>query len=152
MIRRPPRSTLFPYTTLFRSAALAGLATTIGLVAVLVSSVLASGTIRVAIVENARVVELRGVSIEVNELGGCCPSGGAWRTDVVRAVAAGQSVEIDGRRASGFRLTRERLIRGSRRDYTAALPGVPHGGGVSVVKQPPPADYSGTVVWVQAGG
>src|SRR3712207_7461286 len=27
MIRRPPRSTLFPYTTLFRSAALWGLAT-----------------------------------------------------------------------------------------------------------------------------
>src|SRR3712207_8168066 len=26
MIRRPPRSTLFPYTTLFRSARLAGLA------------------------------------------------------------------------------------------------------------------------------
>src|SRR2546422_5955033 len=26
MIRRPPRSTLFPYTTLFRSMALAGLA------------------------------------------------------------------------------------------------------------------------------
>src|SRR2546430_13626620 len=87
MIRRPPRSTLFPYTTLFRSAALAGLATTIGLVAVLVSSVLASGTIRVAIVENARVVELRGVSIEVNELGGCCPNGGAGRADVARAGA-----------------------------------------------------------------
>src|SRR2546428_10273995 len=28
MIRRPPRSTLFPYTTLFRSAASAGLART----------------------------------------------------------------------------------------------------------------------------
>src|SRR3712207_7452256 len=27
MIRRPPRSTLFPYTTLFRSALLAGLVT-----------------------------------------------------------------------------------------------------------------------------
>src|SRR5258708_26978467 len=30
MIRRPPRSTLFPYTTLFRSRLLAGLAATLG--------------------------------------------------------------------------------------------------------------------------
>src|SRR3712207_6895309 len=30
MIRRPPRSTLFPYTTLFRSGALAGAEVTIG--------------------------------------------------------------------------------------------------------------------------
>src|SRR3712207_8392782 len=33
MIRRPPRSTLFPYTTLFRSASLAGIAATTGLIA-----------------------------------------------------------------------------------------------------------------------
>src|SRR3712207_9349691 len=32
MIRRPPRSTLFPYTTLFRSAVHAGGGTTIGVV------------------------------------------------------------------------------------------------------------------------
>src|SRR2546427_3856275 len=32
MIRRPPRSTLFPYTTLFRSLILAGLNQAIGLV------------------------------------------------------------------------------------------------------------------------
>src|SRR5256885_9736348 len=30
MIRRPPRSTLFPYTTLFRSALLAGLGILVG--------------------------------------------------------------------------------------------------------------------------
>src|SRR5256885_12897550 len=30
MIRRPPRSTLFPYTTLFRSAALLGAVRTLG--------------------------------------------------------------------------------------------------------------------------
>src|SRR3712207_8392515 len=30
MIRRPPRSTLFPYTTLFRSAALAGVGDVLG--------------------------------------------------------------------------------------------------------------------------
>src|SRR3712207_7150447 len=33
MIRRPPRSTLFPYTTLFRSAAVAALAVTAALIA-----------------------------------------------------------------------------------------------------------------------
>src|SRR2546430_13977246 len=100
MIRRPPRSTLFPYTTLFRSAALAGLATTIGLVAVLVSSVLASGTIRVAIVENARVVELRGVSIEVNELGGGCPSGGGGGGHGLGGGGAGGALR-DGRGRAG---------------------------------------------------
>src|SRR3712207_8170096 len=31
MIRRPPRSTLFPYTTLFRSAAIVSLARTLGI-------------------------------------------------------------------------------------------------------------------------
>ena len=70
----------------------------------------ASGTIRVAIVENARGVELHGVSIVVNELGGSGTDASAWRTGVVRAVAAGPSVEIDGRRARGFRLTSERPI------------------------------------------
>src|SRR3712207_8022200 len=41
MIRRPPRSTLFPYTTLFRSAALAahGLAVTVRVRGVFVSNV-----------------------------------------------------------------------------------------------------------------
>ena len=40
-----------------------------------VPSAAASGTIRVAIVENARVAELRGTNIEVSELGcpGCAP-------------------------------------------------------------------------------
>ena len=33
MIRRPPRSTLFPYTTLFRSAAILGAGIALGLVA-----------------------------------------------------------------------------------------------------------------------
>src|SRR2546430_14984325 len=32
MIRRPPRSTLFPYTTLFRSVAIGSIMTTFGLV------------------------------------------------------------------------------------------------------------------------
>src|SRR5258708_31909461 len=43
MIRRPPRSTLFPYTTLFRSLALGG---PIGIAIGLFLSMLASGPIR----------------------------------------------------------------------------------------------------------
>src|SRR2546426_10633573 len=105
MIRRPPRSTLFPYTTLFRSrrphtdpvdpgptvrTVLAALATTLGLVAGLVPSAAASGTIRVALVEDARVVELRGVAIEVNELGGWCTAGGGGGADRGRGGAQRQ--------------------------------------------------------------
>jgi len=49
-----------------------------------------SGTIRVAIVENARTVELRGADIAVTETGGCesC-SPRSWRTDAVRAAVTG---------------------------------------------------------------
>jgi stage II sporulation protein D len=132
-------------------AALAGLATTLGLVALLVSSVEASGTIRVAIVENARGVELRGASIEVNELGGCCPEGGTWRTDVASAVATPQGVVIDGRRASGFRLTSERPIRVNGREYPAALEVVKHGDGLAVVNELPLEDYLVGVVRAEAG-
>src|SRR5207247_1037447 len=70
----------------------------LGFAALPVPPAYASSTIRVAIVENARGVELHGVSSEVNELGGSGTDASAWRTGVVRAVAAGPSVEIDGRR------------------------------------------------------
>src|SRR3712207_7024739 len=43
MIRRPPRSTLFPYTTLFRSTAFGGLFT-LGSSGVMVSRVAVGGT------------------------------------------------------------------------------------------------------------
>ena len=130
---------------------LAALATTLGLVAGLVPSAAASGTIRVALVEDARVVELRGVAIEVNELGGCCTAGGAWRTDVVRAVANGQGVEIDGRRASGFRLTSERPIQLNGREYPAALEVLKNGDGLAVVNELPLEDYLVGVVRAEAG-
>src|SRR3712207_8362469 len=41
MIRRPPRSTLFPYTTLFRSSASAAFRTSVGRGAEVVAAVLA---------------------------------------------------------------------------------------------------------------
>src|SRR3712207_8755380 len=53
MIRRPPRSTLFPYTTLFRSAPLEVLE-----VAVVVDERVGAG--QPAAVDDARVVELVG--------------------------------------------------------------------------------------------
>ena len=68
----------------------------------------AADTIRVAVVESARVVELRGVDIDVTELGGCpaCASP-SRRAALVRATAAGGGVEIDGVRSAGFRLGSE---------------------------------------------
>ena len=111
----------------------------------------ASGTIRVAIVENARGVELHGVSIEVNELGGSGTDASAWRTDVVRAVAAGPSVEIDGRRARGFRLTSERPIQLNGREYPAALEVVKNGEGLAVVNELPLEDYLVGVLRAEAG-
>jgi stage II sporulation protein D len=129
---------------------LAALTTTLGLVFVFVPPARASDTIRVAIVENVRVAELYGLSIEVNELGGCCTDGGAWRTDVVRAVADRQGVEIDGRRASGFRLTSERPIRIGGREYPAALEVVKNGDGLAVVNELPLEDYLVGVVRAEA--
>jgi stage II sporulation protein D len=103
----------------------------------------AAGSIRVALVEGARAVELRGTDIEVNELGGCqgCGARRAWRVDVVRAGLNGQGIEIDGRRAPGFRLTSERPIRVNGREYPAPLDVVKNGDGLAVVNELPLEDY-----------
>src|SRR5207247_498800 len=77
--------------------------------------------------------------------------GGAWRTDVVRAVANGQGVEIDGRRASGFRLTSERPIQLNGREYPAALEVLKNGDGLAVVNELPLEDYLVGVVRAEAG-
>ncbi|MEK7702256.1 MAG: SpoIID/LytB domain-containing protein [candidate division NC10 bacterium] len=121
-----------------RRSALAAFAATLFWTA----SAFASGTVRVAIVENARVVELSGANIEVSELGcpGCVPRP-AWRADRVRAVVNGPSVEIDGRRAAGFRLTSDRPIRMNGREYPAALELVKNGDGMAIVNELPLEDY-----------
>src|SRR3712207_6887623 len=62
MIRRPPRSTLFPYTTLFRSQ----LAADVGLLAWLVLWVLVARTVHgavLALAEPGRAVEDLGTSV-----------------------------------------------------------------------------------------
>jgi len=99
------------------------------------TAMVGTDTIRVAIVENARLAELRGVDIEVSELG--CPAcpGRSWRTDAVRAVPSGQGVEIDGRSAPGFRLTSDNPIRTNGREYPAGLEVVRNGEGLAIVNE-----------------
>lgn len=104
----------------------------------------ASDTIRVALVESARVVELRGTDIAIAPLGSCpgCGAGEAWRADdVVRARADGWGVEVDGRRAPAFRLTSARPIRLGGRDYPPPIDLVRNGAGLAVVNELPLEEY-----------
>jgi len=100
---------------------------------------MADGTIRVAVADGARVAELRGSEIDVSELG----AGGtvAWRTDAVRAVPVAGGIEIDGRRAAGFRLRSERPIRLNGREYPPPLDIVRNGEGLAVINELPLEDY-----------
>jgi len=99
-----------------------------------------SGTIRVAIVDNARSVELSG-DIVVSEVGGCCAPL-SWRADAVRAAVANGAVEIDGRRASAFRLTSGRPIRVNGREYEGSFDVFRNGDvGLVVVNELPLEDY-----------
>src|SRR6266498_737480 len=63
MIRRPPRSTLFPYTTLFRSAAAAGLRAF-----VFIPADLEQAKIDHALAYGATVVPIQGTYDDVNRL------------------------------------------------------------------------------------
>ena len=93
-----------------------------------------SGTIRVAIVENARAVELRGADIVATETGGCESCGPrSWRTDAVRVVVTGGALEVDGRRATGLRLASDRPIRLNGREYGGRLDVLRNGDGALVV-------------------
>ena len=116
--------------------------------ALLETTAVASDTIRVALVENARVAEFRGVDIEVRELGGCptCPRR-AWRADSVKAVATGQGVEIDGRSATGFRLTSDSPIRLNGREYPAALEVVRTGDALTIFSIIIFVVFIGIIVW-----
>ena len=113
-----------------------------------------SGSIRVALVENTRAVELRGSDIEISDLGACvrCGSGassgsqtaspgGPWTTALVRAVPDGGGVAIDGRAAPGFRLRSARPIRLNGREYTGPLDIVRNGTGIAVVSELGLEDY-----------
>jgi len=94
-----------------------------------------SDIIRVAIVENARVVEFRGLDIEIAALGCAgCPRR-SWRADAVKAVASGQNVEIEGRPAPAFRLTSDTPIRLAGREYPAALEVIRSGDGLTIINE-----------------
>jgi stage II sporulation protein D len=125
------------------TSALAALA----LVLLAAGSAFAQSTIRVAVVDNARAAELRGADIEVTELGG---ESRGWRTDVVRAAAAGAALEVDGRRGVAFRLRSERPIRLNGREYPATLEIVRSGEGLAVVNELPLEDYVVGVVRAEA--
>jgi stage II sporulation protein D len=118
-------------SSLFAAAALLALSST---------TMVAADTIRVAIAENARSAELRGLNIEVSDLG-CACARGTWRTDSIRAVPHGQSVEVNGRSATAFRLTSDAPIRMNGREYPATLEIVRYGDGLAIVNELRLDDY-----------
>jgi len=119
-------------SSLFAAAALLALSST---------AMVAADTIRVAIAENTRSVEIRGLNIEVSELGcAACPRT-VLRTDTVRAAAGGQGVEIGSRSASGYRLTSDAPIRMNGREYPATLEIVRNGEGLAIVNELRLEDY-----------
>ena len=112
----------------------------------------ASGLIRVAVVESARAVELRGSDVDVTELGPCvrCPTT-PRRVTVVRATAAADGVEIEGARAGGFRLRSERPLLLNGREYAGPLDLVKNGEGLAVVNEVPLEDYLVGVLRAEVG-
>jgi len=111
-----------------------------------------SGTIRVALVERTARVELTGSALEIVDLGRCdrCPRHG-WRADLVRAVAAGPTVEIDGRRAAGFRVSGSGPIRMNGREYPASVELLGNGDGIAVVNEVPLEEYLAGVLLAETG-
>src|SRR5262249_39845652 len=121
-----------PMSSLFAAAALLALSST---------AMVPADTIPVAIAENTRSVEIRGLNIEVSELGcALCPRT-VLRTDTVRAAAGGLGVEIGSRSASAYRLTSEAPIRLNGREYPATLEIVRNGEGLAIVNELRPEDY-----------
>ena len=112
----------------------------------------ATERIRVAIVDGARTVELRGADIEVIELGCAACTPGGRRTAAVRATLSGGTVEIDGVRSpTGFRLQSERPLRFNGREYPAALEVVRNGDALALVNELPLEEYVVGVLRAEAG-
>jgi stage II sporulation protein D len=132
-----------------RLAAAVGMAVALALA--VSSPAAASGSIRVAIVENARVVELRGVDIEITELGACLRCGRPRRAALVRATPSGDGVEVDGVRATAFRLRSDRPIRFNGREYPAPIDLARAGEGLAVINEVPLEDYLVGVLRAEAG-
>jgi stage II sporulation protein D len=122
-----------------RAATAVGLAVLLALAAP--SPAAASGPIRVALVENARMVELRGADIEITELGACLRSGAPRRASLVRATPGGDGVEVDGVRATAFRLRSDQPIRLNGREYPAPIEVSRAGDGLVVINEVPLEEY-----------
>jgi stage II sporulation protein D len=133
-----------------RAAAAVGLAVLLALVATGAAD--ASGVIRVALVDNVRTVEVRGVGLEVSGLGVCtrCPAA-PRRATTVRAVLAGDGVEVDRARAAGFRLRSDQPIVLNGREYPAPLDVLRNGDGLVVVNEVPLEDYLVGVLRAEVG-
>src|ERR1035441_1223336 len=97
MIRRPPRSTLFPYTTLFRSTSFAGPATYRKQFTVSAAPAGNRVFLEIADVNDYAKVKLNGIELE----------GHAWqpyRWDVTSAVKAGSNdLEVEVRTTASGR-------------------------------------------------
>jgi stage II sporulation protein D len=120
----------------------------------LASPATASERIRVAIVDSARSVELRGADIEVTELGAPCLACAVLprRTAAVRATVSAGAVEIDGVRAlGGFRLQSDKPVRFNGREYPAPLDIVRNGDGLALVNELPLEEYLVGVLRAEAG-
>jgi stage II sporulation protein D len=133
-----------------RAAAALGLTILLALAATGVAD--ASGVIRVALVDNVRAVELRGVDLEVSELGVCtrCPAA-PRRATTVRATLAGDGVEVDRARAAGFRLRSDQPIVLNGREYPAPVDVLRNGDGLVVVNEVPLEDYLVGVLRAEVG-
>ena len=117
-----------------------------------VSPASAAERIRVAVVDGARAVELRGSDIEVSELGACPACAAPRRAAIVRATLSAGAVEIDGvRTAAGFRLQSERPMRFNGREYAATLEVVRNGDGLALINELPLEDYVVGVLRAEAG-
>jgi stage II sporulation protein D len=123
----------------------------VGLLTAAVSPAAGSGLIRVALVDNARVVELRGADIEITELGACPRCGRPRRAALVRATPGGDGVEIDGVRAAGFRLRSDHPLRLNGREYPAPVDVVKNGEGLVVINEVPLEEYLVGVLRAEAG-
>jgi stage II sporulation protein D len=132
-----------------RAAAAVGMAMLLAMAAP--SPATASGLIRVALVENARVVELRGLDIEITQIGACLRCGAPRRASLVRATPGGDAVEVDGVRAMAFRLRSDHPIRLNGREYPAPLDVMRVGEGLAVINEVPLEEYLVGVLRAEAG-
>jgi stage II sporulation protein D (peptidoglycan lytic transglycosylase) len=121
---------------------------TVLLVLSIAASAAASGTIRVAVVETVRTVELRGTDIEITDLGTLSTP---RRASVVRAVAGNGGIELDGSRGLGFRLRSAGPIRFNGREYDGTLELLPNASGLALVNEVPLEDYIVGVLRAEAG-